>query len=284
MRCMPTAAKCYKVVIASPSDMIEERRTAMSTISKWTNLNSDDGVVLIPVLWPTNTVPLAGEHPQASINRQIIDPSDIMVAMFWTRLGSPTDVAEAATVEEIERFLAAGKPVLLYFSSRLTDPTKLDLDQLQKLDKFKRRFQKGALFDTFKSLRGLRRRLQKHLVAVLRTLPRQSLSIPPHCIAPIEGAPSGRPQVRVILGDPKYLSPKEVVQCISVVGSPQELLKVTRVCYRLSGADCPPVQKYPQREVSFMADFRLTANHRYELEVTISTDEVTWTERFDLER
>jgi hypothetical protein len=36
--------------------------------------------------------------------------------MFWTKLGTATGVAASGTVEEIDRFVAAGKPAMLYFS------------------------------------------------------------------------------------------------------------------------------------------------------------------------
>ena len=43
--------------------------------------------------------------------------------MFWTKLGTPTGVADSGTVEEIDQFVEANKPAMLYFSSRPAGPT-----------------------------------------------------------------------------------------------------------------------------------------------------------------
>jgi len=49
---------------------------------------------------------------------QMVSKCDILVGMFRTRLGTSMCAAESGTVEEISQFVAAGKPALLYFSSR----------------------------------------------------------------------------------------------------------------------------------------------------------------------
>lgn len=59
--------------------------------------------------------------------------------MFWTKIGTSTGAAESGTVEEIDQFVAEGKPALLYFSSRPIDPNKIDLKQHKKLRAFSRR-------------------------------------------------------------------------------------------------------------------------------------------------
>ena len=56
-----------------------------------------------------------GERPQEIINRLVIK-RDILVAIFWTRLGSPTGVATSGTIEEIEKHLASKNPTMIYFS------------------------------------------------------------------------------------------------------------------------------------------------------------------------
>jgi hypothetical protein len=65
--------------------------------------------------------------------------------MFWTKMGTSTGVAESGTVEEIDQFVAAGRPALLYFSRRPIDPDKIDLKQHKKLGQFKAATYKTAL-------------------------------------------------------------------------------------------------------------------------------------------
>jgi hypothetical protein len=69
----------------------------------------------MPIGWKP-TLPRNERPPQAIINKQLLKSSDLLVAVFWTRLGSPTGVADSGTVEEINEHLAGGKPAMIYFS------------------------------------------------------------------------------------------------------------------------------------------------------------------------
>ena len=40
--------------------------------------------------WSKNVMPEAGEYPQSIINKQILDKSDAIIAIFGNRIGSPT--------------------------------------------------------------------------------------------------------------------------------------------------------------------------------------------------
>src|SRR3989442_1088891 len=116
---MSFTATTLLVLIASPSDMPEERHVAAETISEWNALHSSaDHIVLLPVRWETHVVPASGRRPQEIINQQLVRQCDILVGMFWTKLGSPTGVAESGTVEEIGEIVQRGKPAMLFFSGR----------------------------------------------------------------------------------------------------------------------------------------------------------------------
>jgi len=60
--------------------------------------------------------------------------------MFWTKIGTDTGVAESGTVEEIDQFVAAEKPTMLYFSRRPIDPNAINLRQQQKLRSFQNQY------------------------------------------------------------------------------------------------------------------------------------------------
>ena len=47
----------------------------------------------------------------------MVEHSDILVGIFWTRFGSPTGIEGSGTVEEIKQFMQFGRPTLLYFST-----------------------------------------------------------------------------------------------------------------------------------------------------------------------
>ena len=111
--------KVYRVMIGSPSDLAEERQAATDAVHEWNAQHADaEGAVLLPVKWETHALPTSGVRPQSAINDQLVDRCDILVGMFWTKLGTSTGIAASGTVEEIDRFVSDGKPTMLYFSGR----------------------------------------------------------------------------------------------------------------------------------------------------------------------
>lgn len=163
--------RLYQVLIASPSDVEEEREIAVRVIQDWNNLHSfSRKVALLPLRWETHTTPEYGRRPQEVINRQIVDQCDLLVAVFWTRIGSPTGEAESGTLEEIERVAAAGKPVMLYFSKVGQDPDIVDLDQLKRLREFKEKTYPNSLTESYRSSLDFRDKFSRQLELKVRDL------------------------------------------------------------------------------------------------------------------
>jgi hypothetical protein len=168
---MPNRPKVYRVMIGSPSDLAEERQAATEAINEWNAQHADaEGVVLLPVKWETHVLPTSDVRPQGAINDQLVDRCDILVGMFWTKLGTDTGVAASGTVEEIDRFVAGGKPAMLYFSERKISKAKIDPRQAAKLKKFKAKTYKEALVGSFDSGAELKRVLLRDLTRQVRLL------------------------------------------------------------------------------------------------------------------
>lgn len=168
---MPFTAEIYRVLIASPSDLAEERVCAVAAITDWNAQHSlSEGVVLLPVLWETHAVPATGVRPQEAINRSLVAVSDILLGLFWTKLGTSTGVAESGTVEEIDQFVTAGKPALLYFSGRPVDPGSINLEQHRRLRAFQEDTYRKALVGSFSSLDHLREVLTRDLLRQVRSM------------------------------------------------------------------------------------------------------------------
>src|SRR5262245_60326347 len=99
---MPVPAIINRVLIASPGDLSLDRQVATDAIHEWNDMYSvDEGVVLLPVKWESHATPRAGISPQDAINEELVKTSDILVGMFWTRIGTKTKTAVSATAEEI---------------------------------------------------------------------------------------------------------------------------------------------------------------------------------------
>jgi hypothetical protein len=87
------------------------------------------GSVVVPVSWRENAAARYGSHPQATLNEQLVDRADVVIALFWSRIGTPTPTAASGTVEEIERSHAAGAYVGVLRCMRPL-PSDVDTDQL----------------------------------------------------------------------------------------------------------------------------------------------------------
>src|SRR5437870_2421545 len=120
---MSFPATTYNVMIASPSDVHIERNIVREVLAEWNAVNAaSQGMVLLPMGWETHATPLMGDRPQALINKLVSASSDLLVAIFWTLIGTPTGVAPSGTVEEIQEHMKQGKPALIYFSSAPVRP------------------------------------------------------------------------------------------------------------------------------------------------------------------
>jgi hypothetical protein len=86
------------------------------------------------------------------------------------KIGTNTGVADSGTVEEINQFVNAGKPAMLYFSSRPVDPNKIDLTQFRKLKTFKTATYEKALTGGFSSVGELRQTLLRDLLRQVREM------------------------------------------------------------------------------------------------------------------
>ena len=151
-RQMSYSASTFNVMIASPGDVASERAIVRDVVYEWNAVNSNlRKVVLLPVGWETHSSPEMGATAQTIINRQVLSKCDLLVGVFWTRIGTATERHLSGTVEEIEEHISAEKPAMLYFSSQPVVLDSVDMDQVQKLKAFKASCQSRGLFETYDS-------------------------------------------------------------------------------------------------------------------------------------
>lgn len=166
---MPFSATVVRVLIASPSDTAVVRQVLREALEDWNGLHAEnDGVMVLPLMWERDATPEMNDRPQVVINRQLVDVADMLVGVFWTRLGTPTSEAESGTAEEIERLIEAGKPVLLYFSSEPIAPDIIEAGQYSRLVAFRKALEKRGLVDRFSTTEELRRKASAALTKTIR--------------------------------------------------------------------------------------------------------------------
>jgi hypothetical protein len=169
---MSYQASVFNVMIASPSDVPAEREQIRAVIHEWNAIHSlARRVVLLPLGWETHSSPQMGAGPQTIINEQVLAKADLLVGVFWTRIGTQTEEFASGAVEEIERHINAGKPAMLYFSSSPIEADSVDHEQYMKLKEFKKSCQKRGLYEPYASVSAFREAFNRHLQLKLNDHP-----------------------------------------------------------------------------------------------------------------
>jgi hypothetical protein len=163
-------ASTLEVFIASPNEMKLARDVVEDVLRDWNQSNAKTRQIMLkPICWEKDTTPELGPGSfQAVINKRLLDPADILIGIFGKRLGSPTANAIAGTVEEIERFTKAKKPVLLYFSDESYNLSEINTEELARVNEFRKSMQDRGLYLTFKDLADLGVKLRNNLDVVLQ--------------------------------------------------------------------------------------------------------------------
>lgn len=160
---MAFTASVLKVLIASPGDTLAERDVIERSLHRWNGDRAEQaGVMLLPRRWETDAVPLLASDGQAVINSQLVDSADVVIGVFFSRLGRPTPRGASGTAEELERAHAAGRKVHVYFS-QMPLPADVDLAQVQAMRTFKSNMEDRGLIGVFASKHDLDRQVRSAL-------------------------------------------------------------------------------------------------------------------------
>ncbi len=169
---MAYKANVISVMIASPSDVPTERALVRQILTEWNDVYSKrESLVLMPVGWETHSSPELSGRPQDMINERLLADADLLIGIFWTRVGSDTGKAISGSIEEIDRHRAAGKPVMIYFSDAPVRPDSVDHQQYEKLKEFKKWAMTEGLIQTYESLDDFRIKLHQQVPRALQQNP-----------------------------------------------------------------------------------------------------------------
>lgn len=168
---MPRNETVLNVFVASPSDVSEERKALESIVHELNKTWSNNlNLRLELIKWETDSYPGFGDYSQDVINKQVNDEYDVFVAIFWSKVGSPTKVSESGTLEELERAYNKYQDsdhsidLMVYFKDEAIPPSKIDSEQLQKIQKLKVKLgEQGALYWTFDNVENFESLLRVHL-------------------------------------------------------------------------------------------------------------------------
>lgn len=173
---MPKTITEIQLFVASPGDVVKERDLLAGIVEELNrNWSSTLGIHLRLLRWEIDVHPAFGTDPQAIINQQIGEDYDIFVGILWGRFGTPTPRAESGTLEEFERAVNRRRSgsqypeIMIYFKDEPIAPTKIDTDQLSKIQAFRAELPEiGALYANFSDDSGFENALRANLSAVAR--------------------------------------------------------------------------------------------------------------------
>jgi hypothetical protein len=168
-----------KVLVASPSDTVEERGIVVQVIDQLNKLHgAEEGFLLQPLLWEEDSYSALGIDAQDVINRQLGD-YDILVGIMNTRFGSPTHRADSGTEEEFDRALDKywNRPdkirILFYFRNSTVKFLELDPAQTLRVHEFRAGVRtQGLLAKDYSSSEQFRGQIHKDLLQNVRELNR----------------------------------------------------------------------------------------------------------------
>lgn len=158
-----------RAFIASPGDVHVERQSACDVLYKWNAAHSlARHAIIEPVRMETHSQLTQGGHPQDIIDHQLLGRCDVLVAIFWSKLGTPTDNHESGTVQEINEFIArhGSERVLLFFSERDL-PHSVDTAELDRLKAFKTAMQGKGLYRSFRTPQEFETELRQQVELVM---------------------------------------------------------------------------------------------------------------------
>jgi hypothetical protein len=165
---MKTQLSLVKLALCGPGDVKKEIEIAQEVVTEW-NLQHGEarGLWIKHQHWSTDSHPDLSDRPQGIINGHVIDDSDLIVAIFWSRFGTPTGVAGSGTEEEIRRGITLGRKVMVYFSDLEPIPSTADKQQLERLWSLRQELQPKGLCWRFAARDQFRREFTRHLALTL---------------------------------------------------------------------------------------------------------------------
>ena len=159
---MPNQVTSIRIFLASPGDVSSERALIETIVDNWNKRWLRSKNVIFDLLrWETGIVPDFGDDVQDVVNKQT-DEFDILIAVFWTKVGTETSRSISGSVEEYERALdrlrnGENIQISFFFKNAAPNLEDIDTEQLNQLREFKKTIPKeGGLYQEFSDDETLR--------------------------------------------------------------------------------------------------------------------------------
>ncbi|MBS7787086.1 DUF4062 domain-containing protein [Flavobacterium sp. CYK-55] len=169
---MPQLINKYRIFIASPSDLAEERAAMNDVISELNITYGNPNNLYLELLnWENNSAPGISETSIQHIINNDIPVYDIFIGFLWMKFGTPTNGFGSGTEEEFniayEKFKADNNSIQILFYFKNAVPKSLediDVIQLSKVRDFKTKLgEKNTYYWEFTEREELEKFLRLHI-------------------------------------------------------------------------------------------------------------------------
>lgn len=163
---MRTGFTHYYFLLSCPSDVESDINIILEVVNDVNHTIGEANYInIVPLFWKRDAIPSAGDSAQNIINKQVLEEADGVIALFWTKFGTPTDTYGSGTEEKIVRAIEASKDVVLLCSEKQISPKQMDFGQYQKVEAFKKAYH--GLFASYSTEAGLKEQLRRILTDLI---------------------------------------------------------------------------------------------------------------------
>lgn len=154
----------YDLLISCPGDVSDYLDVIKESVESFNRVfGVINNIEVVTKHWSTDSYPQSGDKPQELLNKQFVRDCDAAIAIFWTKFGTPTDKYGSGTEEEIEEMLSVGKQVFMYFLDAPINPSKVDMNQYQRVLDFREKYKDRGVYAVIKDKHELQRQFTNHL-------------------------------------------------------------------------------------------------------------------------
>jgi len=156
-------------MLISPGDVDEERQALIDACKEWNGTQGNLlGAEVQMLRWDKDCVPDMSSHPQNIVNQQILQKCDFAVAVFWSRLGTPTEKFDSGSVEEVETLRKMGKRLLVYFREGNIPPDSAKNGQYSQLVGYRDKWGAKGLLGSYHDVPELAEKFTEHLTNLVK--------------------------------------------------------------------------------------------------------------------
>lgn len=160
---MPKTITVYNVLISCPSDVGEYIDSIKRGVHRFNSTHGEyRDIILRTKYWKDDSFAQSGGKAQELL--QIVETSDMAIAVFWTKFGEPTAHFASGTEEEIETMISKGKQVFLYFLDKPVPPSMMNSSEYKKIVNFKKKYHDKGIYSIVKDERELESRVGDGLI------------------------------------------------------------------------------------------------------------------------